>query len=77
MVEEAIESTTEQAPQSREIQKIFRLLPEEDAQLPDLIQFAYKAGYITKPSFQEFMVFCINCAFTRLKGEYEARKGRR
>ena len=57
--------------------KIFRLKPEEDAQLPGLIEFAYKAGYIKKPSFQEFMIFSINCAYTRLKGEYESRKGRR
>ncbi|MBA7685059.1 hypothetical protein ES703_93474 [subsurface metagenome] len=68
--------TTEPA-ETKVKDKIFRLKPEEDAQLPSLIEFAHKAGYITKPTLQEFMVFCINCAFTRLKGDYEARKGRR
>lgn len=58
-------------------EKIFRLKPEEDERLPPLIEYAYRAGYLKKPSFQEFMVFCINCAFTRLKEEYESRKGRR
>lgn len=57
--------------------KIFRLKPEEDAKLPRLIEYAHKAGYIEKQSFQEYMIFCLNCAYTRLKGEYETRKGRR
>jgi len=58
-------------------EKIFRLKEDEDAKLPDLIEFAYRAGYLKRPSFQEFMVFCINCAYTRLKNEYTQRKGRR
>jgi len=58
-------------------EKIFRLRPEEDARLPKMIEYAYKAGYIAKPSFQEFMLFSLNCAFTRLKDDYEVRKGRR
>ena len=58
-------------------EKLFRLKEEEDARLPGLIEFAYRAGYLKKPSFQEFMVFCINCAYSRLKDEYEHRKGRR
>lgn len=58
-------------------EKIFRLKVEEDEKLPSLIEFAYRAGYLKKPSFQEFMIFCINCAYTRLKDEYEQRKGRR
>ena len=58
-------------------EKIFRLKEEEDAKLPGLIEFAYRAGYLKKPSFQEFMVFCINCAYTRLKDEYERSRGRR
>jgi len=61
----------------KSIVKSFRLKPEEDAKLPKLIEYAYKAGYITKQSFQEFMVFALNCAHTRLKQEYEQRKGRR
>jgi len=58
-------------------EKMFRLKPEEDARLPKMIEYAYKAGYIAKPSFQEFMLFTLNCAYTRLKDDYEARKGRR
>lgn len=58
-------------------EKLFRLREDEDAKLPSLIEFAFRAGYLKKPSFQEFMVFCINCAYTRLKDEYEQRKGRR
>ena len=58
-------------------EKLFRLKEEEDARLPSLIEFAFRAGYLKKPSFQEFMVFCINCAYTRLKNEYEQRRGRR
>ena len=58
-------------------EKLFRLKEEEDAKLPSLIEFAYRAGYLKKPSFQEFMVFCINCAYTRLKDEYERARGRR
>lgn len=58
-------------------EKMFRLKPEEDARLPKMIEYAYKAGYIAKPSFQEFMLFALNCTYTRLKDEYEARKGRR
>jgi len=71
MVEEV--ATTE--PKIKE--KLFRLKEEDDAKLPELIEFAYRAGYLKKPSFQEFMVFCINCAYTRLKNEYAQRKGRR
>ena len=60
------------------IKRLKTLLKEdEDAKLPQLIEFAYRAGYLKKPSFQEFMVFCINCAYTRLKEEYERSKGRR
>ena len=58
-------------------EKMFRLKEDEDARLPGLIEFAFRAGYLKKPSFQEFMVFSINCAYTRLKSEYEQRKGRR
>ena len=58
-------------------EKIFRLKMEEDAKLPQIIVFAHRLGYIKKPSFQEFMVFCIHCAYTRLKDEYEQRRGRR
>ncbi len=58
-------------------EKLFRLKEDEDAKLLGLIEFAYRAGYLKKPSFQEFMVFCINCAYTRLKDEYEQRRGRR
>ena len=58
-------------------EKLFRLKEDEDARLPGLIEFAFRAGYLKKPSFQEFMVFSINCAYSRLKNEYEHRKGRR
>ena len=57
-------------------EKIFRLKEDEDARLPGLIEFAYRSGYLKKPSFQEFIVFCINCAYSRLKNEYGQRKGR-
>jgi len=57
-------------------EKLFRIKEDEDAKLPSLIEFAFRAGYLKKPSFQEFMVFCINCAYSRLKNEYEQRKGR-
>lgn len=68
-------STEETKPKA--VEKIFRLKPEEDEKLPKLIEYAHKAGYLTKPSFQEFMIFCINCTYTRLKDEYEQRRGRR
>lgn len=57
-------------------EKLFRLRPEEDARLPTLIKYAYQAGYIRKESFQDYMLFALNCAYTRLKDEYEQRKGR-
>ena len=68
-------TTTEEKSTVKE--KLFRLKPEEDARLPKLIEYAQKAGYIKKASFQEFMIFAINCAYTRLKSEYEQTKGRR
>ena len=68
-------TTQEVEPKIKE--KLFRLKEEEDAKLPGLIEFAYRAGYLKKPSFQEFMVFSINCAFMHLKDEYKQRKGRR
>jgi len=61
----------------KSIVKSFRLMPSEDAKLPKLIEYAHKAGYLTKPSFQEFMLLALNCAYTRLKDEYEKKKGRR
>lgn len=67
---------TEEVVETKVKDKIFRLKPEEDAKLPKLIEFAHKAGYLAKPSFQEYMMFCLNCAFTRLKEEYELRRGR-
>jgi len=74
--------TTEQAQGVQEVQpkikeKLFRLREDEDAKLPPLMEFAYRAGYIKKPSFQEFMIFCINYTYTGLKNEYEQRRGRR
>lgn len=69
--------TTEQVVETKVKEKLFRLKPEEDARLPKLIEYAYTAGYIAKQSFQDYMVFCLNCGFTRLKDEYESRKGRR
>ncbi len=68
-------TTPEGEPKVKE--KLFRLKEEEDAKLPQLIEFAHRAGYLKKPSFQEFMIFSINCAYTRLKEEYERSKGRR
>ena len=77
LLEESIkENIMEKAPEPVK-EKMFRLKPEEDAKLPSIIEYANKAGYIAKPSFQEFMLFALNCAYTRLKDEYEARKGRR
>jgi len=76
--EECLIMTTKQGEGEQKIkEKIFRLKEEEDAKLPEIIEFACRAGYLQKPSFQEFMVFCINCTYARLKNEYEQRKGRR
>jgi len=70
---EMVYGTTEET-KVREIK--FRLTEQEGERLPKLIEYAFKAGYIKKESIQDFMVFALNCVFSRLKGEYEQRKGR-
>jgi len=65
--------TTEET-KAREIK--FRVTEGEGERLPTLIKYAKQAGYIKKESIQDFMIFALNCAFSRLKGEYEQRKGR-
>lgn len=55
--------------------KIFRLRPEDDAKLLDLIQLAHKMALIPKPSFQGFMEFAINRAYDYIKQEYERQRG--
>jgi hypothetical protein len=57
-------------------EKVFRLPPEEDAKLEKLIELAFEMGYITKPTFQHYAVFAINCTAEFLKTAYQRRKMR-
>jgi hypothetical protein len=61
---------------AEEIQKSFRLSPEEDAKLPTLIEVAYKRGYIQKPTFEQYMYFSMNCALTLMRQAHLQRTGR-
>lgn len=55
--------------------KMFRLSEEDDARLPKLVELAYRLGLIKKRSFQEYMIFALNCAYAHIKQEYEQVKG--
>lgn len=73
---------TQEAQEVQEVQpkvkeKLFRLKEEEDAKLPKLIELAHRLGLIEKQSFQEFMIFSINCAYDYMAREYEKKRGRR
>lgn len=67
--------TKEVKVETKEVVKTFRLAPSEDARLPGQIELAYKLGYIKSQTLQEYMMFCLNCGFTRMKDEYKQRKG--
>ena len=62
-------------------ERVFRALERKQ---PDRIPH-YEQGIHPKimneilpgASYEEFMIFAINCAYTRLKSEYEQTKGRR
>jgi len=69
-----VEETKERA-EKRTREKLFRLSPGEEGTVNNLISYAYKTGYIAKPSFQELMVFAIRCAYAYLKQDYDQRKG--
>lgn len=43
-------------------EKIFRLTPDQELRVNYLVQYAKKSGHITKASFQEFMLFAVQCA---------------
>lgn len=57
------------------IQKAFRLTAEENEKLTQLIEYAYKAGYISEPSFQKYIIFALNCAYTKMKEDFIAKRG--
>lgn len=69
----AEETSTETKPKVKD--KMFRLSEEDDARLPKLIEIAYRLGVIKKRSFQEYMIFALNCAYAHVKQEYEQMKG--
>lgn len=54
--------------------KIFRLTPQEESVVNDLIQYAYKIGAIEKPTFQDFMRFAIQKGYSALKEDWDAKK---
>ncbi len=58
----------------RATQKLFGLTADEDHCLAALVQYTFKAGFITKLSLQEFMQFAIACADSVLKQHFERRK---
>jgi len=55
-------------------EKIFRLTPQEESVVNDLIQYAYKTGAIEKPTFQDFMRFAIHKSHSALKEDWDAKK---
>ncbi len=57
--------------------KLFRLTSENGQRTNVLTQYAYKAGYIAKPSFQEFMEFSIRCADAVLQQDSQERTATR
>ena len=54
-------------------EKIFRMTPENEERTIVLIQYAHKAGYISNPTFQEFMEFTIRCADAVLEQDFKGR----
>jgi len=54
----------------KEVQKLFRVTPEEDAQLDQLVELAFRLGFITEKTIQKYMMFCLNLAYTTLKDAY-------
>lgn len=76
MATEQVEAkTTEQEAKVKE--KLFRLTGEDDARLPKVIELAHRLKLIQKQSFQDFMIFALNCAYTYVLNEYQRRRGKR
>lgn len=50
-----------------EVQKHFRVTQEEDARLSELVQLAHIGEVIREPTFQAYMMFALNSAYTNLK----------
>ena len=67
--------------QPKRIVKSFRLTPAEEARIPKLMEIANELGHDVNghkiETFQDYIIFALNCAYTRLKDEYEMWKGRR
>jgi hypothetical protein len=40
------------------------------ARLPEFIQYAPLAAFISEPSFQAYMMFALNCAYLRLQQDF-------
>jgi hypothetical protein len=59
----------------KEVQKIFRLSEEEDGKLPQLIDLAFKRGYIPKATFEQYMYFAMNCALAYQMQNHKRRRG--
>lgn len=55
-------------------QKIFRLSPDAEVKLNNLIVYAHKAGFINKPTLQEFVIFAIGCSELQLRQHYQNMK---
>ncbi len=55
-------------------QKIFRLSPDAEVKVNLLIVYAHKAGFINKPTLQEFVIFAIGCSELQLRQHYQNMK---
>lgn len=55
-------------------QKIFRLSADAEVRLNYLIAYAHKAGFIKKPSLQDFIIFAIGCGELQLQQHYQNMK---
>ncbi len=53
--------------------KAFRITQVEDEKLTKIVEYCHKAGYIPTTSMQDFMVFCLNCAYKQLEPEITRR----
>lgn len=60
---------------SQKKEKLFRLTPDDETRVNALIQYAYKSGFIPKPSLQEFMEFAIQCADSLLEKHHSQSQG--
>jgi|GEM_PF-6259853 hypothetical protein len=59
----------------KEVQKLFRLSEEEDAKLPQLIDVAFKRGYIKKATLQEYVCWAMNCALAYQMQNHKRHRG--